>query len=276
LHNSNAFSQPHDPDIPIIYTAIFGGKDQFFDSHDGIDGWRHICFTDNPDLRSDQAEVIFAPGISKDPRRSARFFKILPHVHLPPAKFSVWIDGSIQIGCDQLDKLVEDWFVSGDVASLTHPSRSCVYDEASAVIDLYLDQPRLVRRQMEVYRDLGLPEHHGLHQTQIVARRHDLREVKLLGEIWWNMVVKYSRRDQLSFDFARWQADVTVRSVDAGAGGTPPFYNLLPHAQADDLSVLPLTERAHRKVSKLRRTLATGNVKSLTAAAKRNLPVRRS
>ena len=182
-------------DRPILYTAIFGDKDALIDDHGGVEGWRKICFTDNPALLSDRVEVVIVPPISADPVRCARYYKLLPHLHLPNAPLSVWIDGSIRIVADDFTDLVDGWLADAPVATVRHPQRTCVYEEGRQVIRLGKDDPHLVRRQLKEYRSMDVPRDLGLHVTAIMCRRHMADDVRRLSEEWWDLLVHFSRRD---------------------------------------------------------------------------------
>lgn len=90
-----------------------------------------------------------------------------------------------------------------------HNRRNCVYDEAEAVIKLKYDNPFIVHEQMEHYRRLGLPKNAGLNYNGVLLRKHNDPEVKQLDSIWYDHVLHFSKRDQLSLNFVAWKINFT-------------------------------------------------------------------
>ena len=50
-----------------------------------------------------------------------------------------------------------------------YPSRTCVYDEADAVVRYRKDDPALVRKVVARYRAEGYPEKAGMAETNVIA-----------------------------------------------------------------------------------------------------------
>lgn len=102
--------------------------------------------------------------------------------------------------------------MSADVATFRHFCRECVYDEAIEIIQERLDDPELVLEQMKMLRVEGYPSLMGLSDTSVLIRRHT-DEVSDFCATWWDIVSGGSRRDQLSFDYARWKHDVRFSNI---------------------------------------------------------------
>ena len=78
----------------VVYTAIFGGKDELIEApcFPSVD---FVCFTDDPKLTSRTWKVVLAAeAASADPRSGAKLYKILPHRFFPDYDCSLWIDGT--------------------------------------------------------------------------------------------------------------------------------------------------------------------------------------
>jgi hypothetical protein len=82
-----------------------------------------------------------------------------------------------------------------------HPKRDCIYEEALACKRLKKDTPEVIDEQMEAYRELNFPRFAGLYSNGVMVREHNNPELIELNEKWWQQVVRYSKRDQLSFQF---------------------------------------------------------------------------
>ena len=185
----------------VVYTAIYGNHDGLKEPSVSLDDCSLVCFTDSGDLESDVFEVRKYPGISFDPTRCARFFKLLPHLFFPDYEYSMWIDASIIIKKGNLRDLVERYLRDDDIAMYAHPERNCIYEEGAICIAQGKDLPQIINDQLDSYRRNGYPERNGLVETGVILRRHLAPAMIRFDTEWWNEVVKYSRRDQLSFNY---------------------------------------------------------------------------
>lgn len=89
-----------------------------------------------------------------------------------------------------------------------HPWRNCIYDEAEEVIRLGYDVERRVREQMDYYSRLGYPKNAGLWANGVLLRKHNDPAIVQLGEIWFEHVLRFSKRDQLSSNFVAKQVGI--------------------------------------------------------------------
>ena len=74
----------------VVYTAIFGGRDQLRDPVERLPGVQYVCFTDNVNLQSKTWTILYCPPTG-DPLLQAKACKILAHEMLD-CDISLWID----------------------------------------------------------------------------------------------------------------------------------------------------------------------------------------
>lgn len=194
-----------------VYTAIFGGKDTPVSSphEEGVD---RLCFTDDHSVKSAHFEVIRAAA--RDPVRSARHFKILPQFHFPRYRNTIWVDGNIEFTTPRLKNLLDRFLSDADLAVFRHPWRNCIYEEAEACIALNKDDSRVIRLQVQRYREEGYPANNGLVASGVLLRRHGARALEEFSEAWWQEVSGNSARDQLSFNYVAWRLGFKYRIID--------------------------------------------------------------
>lgn len=184
----------------VVYTAIFGDYDELQPVNVVHRGVRHVCFSDVgrdvPGWETLVTERRFA-----DPRRDARQIKLLSHLYVD-AGVSIWHDGNIRLAVDpqELVACLGDL----DVAVFEHPSRSCIYSEAQAILDLDKAGKNLTDSQTACYIQQGYPSLNGLAATGVVVRRHTESVVRL-NEAWWAQLSRFTARDQLSFNYVCWK-----------------------------------------------------------------------
>ncbi|KAL2894735.1 DNA-directed RNA polymerase subunit beta', partial [Bienertia sinuspersici] len=141
-------------------------------------------------------------------------FKMLPHRLFPNAQYSIWVDSKSQLRRDPLGVLEALLWRSNSVLAISqHGARSSVYDEAKAVVKKNKATPEEVDVQITQYRLDGLPEDKrfngkkALSEASIIVREHTPL-TNLFMCLWFNEVVRFTSRDQLSFPYVLWRLKV--------------------------------------------------------------------
>lgn len=86
-----------------------------------------------------------------------------------------------------------------------HDVRQCLYQEALVVIHRKLDDESIVNKQIDDYREIGVPNNAGLWHCNYIGRYHNNPTCIAMMEDWWDQVCKYSWRDQISFAYIMWK-----------------------------------------------------------------------
>ena len=134
--------------------------------------------------------------------------KWLVHKYLTDYEYTLWLDGNMRL-ITPAGKLVKMFLATQDIAVFRHMDRSCIYAEAEDCISGQLDDPDIIKRQMDKYRKLGYPSANGLSELPAILRRHT-KEIDTFSEAVWAEHCTQSRRDQLCFDFVAWQQGIQI------------------------------------------------------------------
>ncbi len=165
--------------------------------------------------------------------KSARRYKILS------PKFwgsSIWLDSNIKINCN-LKEFVDKWLTKDvDMVAMEH-GRDCIYDEMDACIKRKKDTKENIERQRQFYLKEGFPKHAGMVGTGILIRKYRNYDdwFNFLMDDWWDIVCKFSHRDQLSFNYALWKANKLGRGEPSIKIRNIPYsvfkneFELIPH-----------------------------------------------
>jgi hypothetical protein len=223
-HNS-----PH-PEKIVVYTAIYGDKDNLKEPSVELDACSLVCFTDDKHLKSKVFDIRFFPSIHSDPARSAKIFKILPHYFLADYEYSLWIDSSIIFKRGDIQAMIDNYLCEHNMAVFAHPDRQCIYDEAEACINWQKDNAEIITKQVKQYRDEGYPPHNGLTENTIILRRHMSTDVIRVEEDWWAQILRFSRRDQLSFNYVAWKNNFMWASIKGNLRENE-YFSVQPHKQ---------------------------------------------
>lgn len=208
----------------VIYTAICGGKDDLQEPEHVIHGVKYVCFTDDPNLRSETWEIRQLEWRHADPTRTARRPKLLPHRHLKGFEWSFWIDGNISITGD-LEEFLSRHLALSPFMAFRQFQRTCAYQVVDACIRLNKDDPAVLLAQAARYRKLCMPEGLPVVGSCIMLRRHNEPDVMNLMELWWREVKRHSRRDQMSLPYVLWRNPNEFRFF---YDGERPYWNELP------------------------------------------------
>lgn len=186
-----------------IYTALIGNYDTIRQPLVIDERFDYVLFTDNATTKNIgvwKVKQVFY--VNEDKTRIARYVKTHPHILLPEYDATIWIDGNIQITSPYLyNNCIILYENKIQIASVKHPYRDCIYEEAFSVYGLDLE--KVIFEWCHFLRHNDYPQHNGLYETNILFRVKD-SDVENMNEIWWTIIEKYSRRDQLSFNYALW------------------------------------------------------------------------
>ncbi|MFC7493352.1 MULTISPECIES: glycosyltransferase domain-containing protein [unclassified Nocardioides] len=205
----------------LVYTAMIGGHELLQEQPAAPDSaCDFVCFTDDATLRSETWDVrVVDPLLPLDPVRSARSLKIVGHPDLDDYDEVLWIDARVVLRGDPSD-LLDDWLATGDLAVARHSYRKDVATEFVEVLLAGMDESSRLYEQLNHYTAVA-PDRlqEPVPWTGLIARRWT-PDVRRFGEEWLRHVLRYSRRDQLSFVEAAALSGAGFRLLDLSTFGS--------------------------------------------------------
>jgi hypothetical protein len=251
-----------------VFTALLGGYEELNEQPIAAEsGVPFICFTDDPRLASETWQIIpVEPLLPLDLVRSQRDLKIRGHRDLDEFEETLYIDNSVLL-LKTPEDILDDWLAEADYAVSLHSYRERVIDEFDEVVALNYDDAGRVHEQLLHYSDL-YPEliHQHPYWNGIIARRRTLA-VDAAMQLWFDHVLRFSRRDQLSANVAlglsevhvnpipidnfeselhRWPVDVK-RKISLGKNSTRNTGPILAEVARLKREVMDLTEKLERE-----------------------------
>lgn len=199
----------------VVYTAVFGRYENIVEQPVAKESQvEFICFTDDPEASSETWKIRLLTGrVQDDPTRSARQIKILGHDELSNFDQTMWIDNRIVLKRDP-SHFFNEWLEGCDMALPKHDHRDSVRDEFRAVINSGFDDPYKVREQLQSYMALAPAVLEGpVYWTAILLRQNNAT-VQGAMRRWMDNVLRYSKRDQLSVNYALSQSSLKVNVLD--------------------------------------------------------------
>lgn len=199
----------------MIYSALVGAYDEVSQPAVVDERFDFILFTN--EIKERTVGVWQIRSIEyKDPdtTRIARYVKTHPELLLPEYDVSVWIDMNVLIKTDYLYERIVQLVSEGIlVSSMCHPIRDCIYEEAFSVMHMLVEQEAVVLEWCRHLYKENYPVHIGLCETNVLFRQHKKVEIADFDTLWWNCIRKYSRRDQLSFNYAIWKKGIPCHYI---------------------------------------------------------------
>ena len=241
----------------VLYSALYGQAEPVNQTvFGGFDGYRRVLFTDRTDLKVPGGEVVHDPLDGLDPARASRRAKLMPHRYFPEAEWSVWLDNKSRLLADPA-AIVAALKTQSDrnFFAFPHFRRTCVYQEGQAVWENGLDDYKTVKERMRQYRAEGMPENTGLIEGHFIVRRHNAPEVADFGERWFEHVLRFSRRDQISFPYLAWKTGFD--------------YDLITALNRQETVELTVFDRKNRKTGFPRKHAAYQELRRLYHKARR-------
>jgi GT2 family glycosyltransferase len=195
----------------VIYTAIAGNYDSLKDPDFIDENCDYVCFSDNPDLKSDIWKIISMDKSRLDNNRKAKQYRVLPHKFFPEYKYSFWIDASFRIK-NSIRKYIYT-NINSPMLVVMHDERDCIYDETTVCTD-YLNYPKTIKypqaillKQIKKYEFEGMPKNYGLIATGFLFREHNNPKIIKLMEDWWNEINIFTTQCQISLSYVAWKND---------------------------------------------------------------------
>jgi hypothetical protein len=204
-----------------VYTTLIGGYEKLNEQPVAVSSrLPFICLADDPNLRSQTWQIRQVdPLFGMDPIRSQRVLKLRPHEYLTSFDCSLYIDNSVILTAPP-EQVIEQYLGASGFCLPEHSYRESVLDEFLEVERLGYDDQGRIFEQLNHYM-LELPEvlQEKPFWTGVMLRNHRDLKVRTMLEIWSAHVQRYSRRDQLSVNFAFRRADLRpeVLRIDAFA-----------------------------------------------------------
>lgn len=209
----------------IVYTCLFGRyevlNEQTCPNRSGIG---FICFTDLEKIKSTSWKLRRVPPQDIGSDRDSRLPKLLPHHYLANYEQSLYIDNRVLLTSDPADLF--DRFLPADgpgFAVLPHHKRASAFEEAEHVIAEMVDDEVRVREQIDAYRANGFPDQSGLFAGTVILRRHNQPDIVQFDTMWCNHVLRYSKRDQISFPYCAWKLGLAFTTIDERVSENPFF-----------------------------------------------------
>jgi len=194
--------------VLVVYTVLLGDKEPLGDplinlppgsSTDiNID---FICFTDNRSLKSNTWKFEYLDSIHLPADKLSRRPKTLPHEYLPQYDTSLYIDNIVTFKRlpNSHDLITSNSYL---FRVFLHGNRESLFHEADAIALLGYENIDVICTQLDFYTQIcAIDTITPISTCTIILRTHHHPKLVEFGSSWWEQILNFSKRDQLSFDF---------------------------------------------------------------------------
>lgn len=195
----------------VIYTAVVGHYDEIKQPQVVDERFDYILFSNDIKEKCIGVwQIRSIPYFNPIQTKIARWVKTHPEELLPEYEASLWIDANIQIiSGDFYDRVRSLYTEKTLISTVTHPKLNCVYQEMLVMICARYEKESVVIDWGKILRKENYPKNNGLVETGLLYRCHSNNIVIDFDRLWWACINEYSRRDQLSFNYALWKKNIS-------------------------------------------------------------------
>lgn len=205
-----------------VYTCITGNYDNLHEIKNPEKNIDYYCFTNNKKLKSKTWKIVYVQDNNLDNCRLARKIKILGHPIINKYDITVWNDADV-IWQKNISEFVDKYFKNTNFAIFSHHARKNIYDEAIICLRLRKDTKENIIKILDFYKSINYPDDNGLCESTVFIKNPKDPQVTKTMQIWFDMIKKYSRRDQLSFNYAVWKTNLKVNYISLNVWDNPWF-----------------------------------------------------
>jgi len=186
-----------------VYTAIYGNYDKILNPLFVDPMCDYFIFTDLP-LPKDSVwkkfEKINFPDEINSNFLKNRYVKLLPHDFFKNYRYSIYVDGNIQI-VSEVSMYINVFVSSIGIGMHKHPSNIGIYEEVKYNVKLNKISKGDAAKIKKMYKHNNMPNNFGMFECNVIIREHNNPKCIEIMEHWWRELMKGVKRDQLYFTF---------------------------------------------------------------------------
>lgn len=218
-----------------VYTCITGNYDNLNEVEVIEDSVDYLCFTNNKNLKSKTWKIVYIDNDGLNNQHLSRKIKMLGHpIIADNYDISVWMDASV-IWKKKISNFVSDYLKDAPFAAFKHSERKKVSDEAKACLRYHKDSKEKITQTIQFLESEKFPDNLGLYEMTVFIKKHNDPHVIKAMSLWFEMVQKYSKRDQLSFMYVIWKTRLRINPINLSVWHNSWFYTV-PHIKNSTIS----------------------------------------
>lgn len=198
-----------------VYTCITGNYDNLKEIENLEPEIDYYCFTNNHNIQSNTWNVVYIEDEKLSDIQLARKIKILGHEKInKDYEIHVWMDGTV-IFRKKISDFVNYYLKEEDnLVMFKHGERSSIYEEAFACLNCRKEKKKKIETLFKFYEKENYKYDNGLVESTVFIRRTKNKKVQSTMKLWFDMIINYSTRDQLSFNYCIYKTKLKVKMIE--------------------------------------------------------------
>lgn len=197
-----------------VYTCITGNYDNLKEIPNIEEGIDYYCFTNNQNIKSSTWKVIYIYDENLSNVQLARKIKILGNDIVNNYDIALWMDGAV-IFNKSIKKFINHYLGKGDnFVAFAHGERNNIKDEAYACYRFFKETKENIDKVLDFYDQENYKYDNGLIESTVYIKRPQNELVKKTMEMWFDMILKFTKRDQLSFNYCIYKTGLKVKWIN--------------------------------------------------------------
>jgi len=203
-------------------TSITGDRSKLVDPlfvHPNIDYFAFVDKTYNNIKVWNQKKIYdFSTIDNYSNRRNAKIYKILPHLFLPGYDYYIWCDANCIFKEDPV-KLIEQYSV--DAIFFYHYRYNTIFNDIEKIIKRKKDHLINIDNYIEFLSNSNYIDDMLLQFSMFITTNS--HESMLMRLIWWELICKFSSRDQISGPYAIKKSKISYHIIKQSLGHVTPL-----------------------------------------------------
>ncbi len=216
-HYIQPISSPFLNERVVVYTSTFGGDFSILEPLFIPDNCDFFYIGDRDITNSsvwkslEPATVIPNYKLLSNIEKN-RFVKMNPHKIFSDYKYSVYIDGNIQLVGDPSEFI--NLIGTNGIALHNHRARNSAYDELEVIFSLKKINKNEYDSFNKFLKESSLPADFGLAECNVIARDHCNQISNKITEQWWELFYDLKLvRDQISFPIVVYKNGIEMKDI---------------------------------------------------------------
>lgn len=217
-----------------VYTCVTNNYDQIIHPHRQEENVDFFFFTNDPKIESSFWKVMMpvSPPRLASGHDINRFHKLFPHQFLHAYRYSVYMDGNVRYS-GKFSDLVDQLRIQNlALAAYSHSCKRSVEEEASTCVkENRLDSYDLERidYQLSHYKSDGFDTTTPITENNLIVRDHHHPTLPFTMSLWWSQLFEFSKRDQISLQYAIWKTKLPSGFIDLDLNISPTLLEKEKH-----------------------------------------------
>ena len=197
-----------------VYTCITGDYDNIREIDKKERGIDYYCFTNNDKLKSDTWNIVKIKDDTLSNLTLARKTKILGNDIVNKYEIALWIDASSHFE-KPIKDFIKTYLKENDVfVGFKHGSRDNIKDECYECVKMRKETKEKVNKLLNFYKKENYHYDNGLIESTVFIKRPNDKKVIETMNLWFDMLKKYSNRDQLTFNYCIWKTKMPIHWIN--------------------------------------------------------------